>query len=316
MEINGQVIMEDVEDILVVLREKLQTEGINRFAKIFPSGQNIMTNCPFHKDGQERKPSFGIHRKDGVCHCFGCGWTGSFTEMISNCFGRDDMGLYGTKWLARNFLTISVEERPDLDIDVSRGRREEKKEYVSENELDSYRYYHEYWTKRKITGDDLIELFDLGYDYKKDCITFPVRDINGNCLFVARRGVKTKFFNYPEGAEKPLYGIYELKQKGGRFDNIIVCESMLDALTCWQYGRYAVALNGTGNELQYRQLSELPTRELILATDMDDAGLNARERLKKNVKNKIIREYFWDASVAKDINDMDKKMFEKLEGVF
>ena len=317
LEVNGQLINADVEEILNVLRQALHTKGIDRFAKIFPSGNNVMTNCPFHKEGQERKPSFGINAKDGICHCFGCGWVGSIQEMISNCFGYDDMGLYGSRWLIRNFLTISVEERPDIELDMSRGRKEVKCEYVSEEELDEYRYYHPYWTKRGIVSDWILNLFDLGYDRKTQCITFPIRDIKGRCLFVARRSVNSKFFNYPEGAEKPLYGLYELHQHSqDRYENIIVCESMLDALTCWEYGRYAVALNGLGNDIQYKQLSELPTRELILATDMDEAGIRARDRLKKKVKGKIIREYFWDIHDAKDINDMDKKMFEKLREVF
>ena len=317
LEVNGQLINAEVEEILNVLRQALHAKGIDRFAKIFPSGNNVMTNCPFHKEGQERKPSFGINAKDGICHCLGCGWVGSIQEMISNCFGYDDMGLYGSRWLIRNFLTISVEERPDIELDMSRGRKEVQREYVSEEELDEYRYYHEYWTKRGIVSDWILNLFDLGYDRKTQCITFPIRDIKGRCLFVARRSVNSKFFNYPEGAEKPLYGLYELHQHSqDRYENIIVCESMLDALTCWEYGRFAVALNGLGNDIQYKQLSELPTRELILATDMDEAGIRARDRLKKKVKGKIIREYFWDIHEAKDINDMDKKMFEKLREVF
>ena len=317
LEVNGQLINAEVDEILNVLRQALHAKGIDRFAKIFPSGNNVMTNCPFHKEGQERKPSFGINAKDGICHCLGCGWVGSIQEMISNCFGYDDMGLYGSRWLIRNFLTISVEERPDIELDMSRGRKEVQREYVSEEELDEYRYYHEYWTKRGIVSDWILNLFDLGYDRKTQCITFPIRDIKGRCLFVARRSVNSKFFNYPEGAEKPLYGLYELHQHSqDRYENIIVCESMLDALTCWEYGRFAVALNGLGNDIQYKQLSELPTRELILATDMDEAGIRARDRLKKKVKGKIIREYFWDIHEAKDINDMDKKMFEKLREVF
>jgi 5S rRNA maturation endonuclease (ribonuclease M5) len=91
---------------------------------------------------------------------------------------------------------------------------------------------------------------------------------------------------------------------------------MIDAITCWVYGKPALALNGTGNDLQFKQLSELPCRCLILATDMDEAGLKARERIKQNVKNKIIKEYIWDINMAKDINDMSKEQFNKLQEYF
>ena len=91
---------------------------------------------------------------------------------------------------------------------------------------------------------------------------------------------------------------------------------MIDALTCWVYGKQAVALNGLGNNLQFKQLRELPCRKYILATDMDERGLSARERIKKNVPNKLITQYVWDVNKAKDINDMDKQMFDKLQEIF
>ena len=143
----------------------------------------------------------------------------------------------------------------------------------------------------------------------------PVRDINGKCLFVARRSVKTKFFNYPEGVEKPLYGIYELQLQSEYPSEVIICESMIDALTCWQYGSYAVALNGLGSELQFKQLRNLPCRHLILATDNDNAGLQARQRIRNNVRNKLITEYVFPMG-KKDINDLNVQEFRDLEEKF
>ena len=322
MEVNNHVILDDTKDILIELRKQLELNGVKRFAKFIDSGNNIQTNCPFHKEGQERKPSFGINKNTGECHCFGCGWSGTLSEMISNCFGKDDFGDYGNKWLIRNFLSVAVESRPDIDVDFCRRKKitSETKKYISEQELDSYRYTHPYMYKRKLT-DEIIDLFDIGYDKNTECITFPNRDINGNCLFIARRSVKTKFFNYPQDVEKPVYGLYECnicaKTIKNWFPNeIIICESMLDALTCWVYGKYAVALNGTGNENQFKTLRNMPNRKFILATDMDEAGLKARERIRQSLGNKIVTEYVWDINVAKDINDMNKEYFDSLKEVF
>ena len=322
MEVNNHVILDDTQDILIELRKQLELNGVKRFAKFIDSGNNIQTNCPFHKEGQERKPSFGINKNTGECHCFGCGWSGTLSEMISNCFGKDDFGVYGNKWLIRNFLSVAVESRPDIDVDFCRRKKitSETKKYISEQELDSYRYTHPYMYKRKLT-DEIIDLFDIGYDKSTECITFPNRDINGNCLFIARRSVKTKFFNYPQDVEKPVYGLYECnicaKTIKNWFPNeIIICESMLDALTCWVYGKYAVALNGTGNENQFKTLRNMPNRKFILATDMDEAGLKARERIRQSLGNKLVTEYVWDINVAKDINDMNKEYFDSLKEVF
>lgn len=321
IEVNNHYIFDDVEDILVELKRQLELNGVQRFYKTIRSGNNIQTCCPFHKDGQERKPSFGILTKDsgsnkaGQCHCFTCGWSGSLAEMISNCFGYDDWGAYGSKWLIRNFLSGEVERRQDVGLDWSRTNKHNSGEvinYVTEEELDSYRYFHPYMYTRRLT-DAIIELFDIGYDRDSNCITFPVRDISGNCLFVAKRSVVTKFFHYPANVEKPLYGLYELQ--GRSFNELIVCESMLDALTCWVYGKYAVALNGLGNDLQFRQLRELSCRKLILGTDNDEAGMRARERIKKNVTNKIITQYVFPKN-RKDINELTKDEFDKLKEIF
>ena len=100
------------------------------------------------------------------------------------------------------------------------------------------------------------------------------------------------------------------------FTEVIVCESMLDALAFWTVGKYAVALNGLGNDLQFKQLRELPCRQIVLATDMDERGLSARKRIRFNMKNtKIITEYFFPKG-RKDANDCTKEELRNLEEVF
>jgi DNA primase len=288
----------------------------------------------------ERKPSAGLRKSDGIFHCFACGEVHSLPEVISHCFGHDEdlIGTWGWTWLLKNFAIVQVEERKDVELDFSRDKKASNNNrvgirsnnYISDEELDKYRYTHPYMYKRGLT-DEVIELFDIGYDADSKCITFPIRDISGNVLFIARRSVQSKFFNYPEGVEKPLYGLYELYQqhtdhpmldKNGmrngfsrsyNFDTVIVCESMLDALSFWTVGKYAVALNGLGNELQFKQLRQLPCREIILATDMDERGLAARERIRKNLSGtKLIAEYFFPEG-RKDANDCTKEELQNLK---
>jgi len=196
--------------------------------------------------------------------------------------------------------------------------------FVSEDELDKYRYYHKYWASRGITDDAIIELFDLGYDIETDCITFPVRDINGNCLFVARRSVKTKWFNYPKDVEKPLYGLYELKLRkwGYVIDSrkehipteLFITESMIDCILLWQSGKYAVALNGLGSDKQIDTLIHLPIRHYVLATDNDYAGERARARLRKALQDtKLISDIVFPNRKIKDIGDCTKEQIDNIE---
>lgn len=323
MTINNLEFGESLDEILEELRSQLHINRIQLLEKQpRESGNNIQVQCIYHGEGQERKPSAGIRKDTGVYHCFACGEIHDFPEFVSNCFGYDDKGSFGWSWLLKNFLTIQVGERKDVKLDYFRNNRgtdsdrirnrlsnDSHNDFVSESELQRYRRNHSFWRRRGITDENIIELFDLGYDERNHSVTFPVRDIDGNCLFVARRSVQTKFFSYPEGVKKPLYGLYEYYNTiKYRVDSkeIIVVESMIDCILLWQSGHYAVALNGLGNDLQFRQLEKLPIRKLILATDNDERGLAARDRIKKYVKHKIFTEINFPNDV-KDPGDMTEE---------
>lgn len=322
MEINGYTFNAELEDILQELRAQLALNGIQLLQKEpKQSGNSLQVQCPYHGDGQERKPSAGIRKSDGMFHCFACNEIHTLPEVISFCFGHTDdhVGAWGWKWLVKNFITIQVEERGDIQLDFSRNETKAIKggaTFVGQEELDSYRYYHPYWKKRGITDENIIELFDLGFDKKTNCITFPVRDKEGNCEFVARRSVQAKFFQYPPGVSKPLYGLYELYHStyisgSRRGTSIILCESMIDCILLWQSKHPALALNGLGNERQFQQLKELPIRHIILATDNDEAGQKARKRIKKNVTNKIYTEIVFPKEI-KDIGECTQKEIENI----
>lgn len=328
MKINDTHFNADLMEILEELISQLRANNIPLIQKYKDGPTHIQICCPYHNDGLERRPSAGIRKSDGKFHCFACNEVHELQEVISHCFGHyDDMlGKFGWQWLLKNFATVQVEERKDVELDMYRPNsrirlcnnndytRYDPVQYVSEDELKRYRWTHNYMYDRRLT-DEIIDLFDIGYDKDTNCITFPVRDKTGGTLFVARRSTVSKYFNYPAGAEKPLYGLYELSNLDNFPTEVIVCESMIDALTCWVYGKYAVALNGLGNELQFEQLRKLPCRKLILATDSDNAGMKARRRIRDNVKNKIITEYILPTG-KKDINELDLQEFNTLQEIF
>lgn len=312
MNINNVEFGADCYDIIQELQTQLHINNIPLISKIIDTPKNVQIVCPFHKNGQERRPSAGIKKSDGTFHCLACGEVHTLPEVISYCFGHteDILGKFGWNWLLKNFATISVEDRHDIiSLDFGRhiGDRSvdnlshnaiidkdniDSRQFVSEEELDKYRYYHPYWRKRGITDERIIELFGLGYDKDTECITMPVRNKNGATLFVARRSVKTKYFNYPTGVEKPLYGLYELQvsSQSDRYEQVFICESMIDALLLWQAGYVAFALNGLGSSSQISELKRLNVRKYILCTDNDKAGQNARTVLRKALSNKLLTE--------------------------
>ena len=318
IKIDDTIIQADTEDMLKTLKAELYTKGINRFAYFRRNGDNIQCPCPFHKNGQERKASFGVNGNLNKCHCFTCGWSGGIDDMISELFGFVD-SKYGKRWLIKRFNTIEIESRPNIleGLNVRNNVRNinvyssninrnydsnDNTRYITEEELDKYRYIHPYLYERGLT-DEIIERFDIGYDRERKEITFPVRDIEGRCVFVAGRSVERKFFRLPKGIDKPIYCADKFRT--GTYRTAYITESFLNCLTCWKYDKPAMATIGTGNQKQYEILNKLPVREYILAFDPDEAGRKATERFRKNVYGKIIKELVYPDD--RDINDLQEE---------
>ena len=308
MNINGTQFSVDVYDVLNELKSDLSLHQIHYLRQIKNGPANVQCTCPFHADGNEHKPSFGVSKDTGIGHCFACDTVVDLPELISFCFGRKDMGAYGWQWLRKHYLSIDLDNLPDV---FEEEKEDEAPQYVSEEELDSYRWTHPYWAKRGITDEYIIELFDLGYDKSTKSITFPVRDINGNCLFVARRSVRTKYFNYPSGKKKGIFGIYELYQLEQFPDRVFITESMIDCILLWQSGFYACALNGLGSSLQFQQLNSMPCKSFVLATDNDNAGVDARIRLRKYIKGKLL----YDLYLPSDVKDIGELYRDEIDNI-
>ena len=292
--------------------------------------------CPFHNNGQERKPSCGVSLEGsyangrefhiGVWHCFACGATYSFGKGI-----QEILALKGTsienhpqlkQYLEENIQTESHSLIPDelasnlinkFAVEDLRMRTLGSKSFVSEEELATYRFTVPYMYQRRLT-DEVIEKYDVGFDGKHvppgrkkalPCVTFPCRDVQGRTLFICRRSIEGKYFNLPTNVEKSVYGIYELPQ-GTK--EVIVCESVFNALTCVVYGHPAVALFGTGTTGEIEQLKRLGAASFVLCLDNDEAGRKGTERLKKALsKNAIV----WTMTVpeGKDVNDLEYEEF-------
>ena len=307
------IIQASTEDVINTLRFDLAQKGLNRFAIVRLNGENLQSNCPFHKNGQERKPSFGVNGEIDRCHCFSCGWSGTIEEMVSELYGYQDEGKFGKRWLIKRFNTIEIETRKNILEGLNYDRKKtmvsihkksifDSTKEITEEELDKYRYIHPYLYERGLT-DEIIERFDIGYDRGRKEITFPVRDIEGRCVFVAGRSVERKFFRLPKGMDKPIYCSHLFRY--GTYTRAYITESFLNCLTCWKYNKPAMAMIGTGNRKQYEILNKLPVREYILAFDPDDAGRKATERFRKNVYGKIIKELVY--SDNRDINDLQEE---------
>lgn len=325
----------DVELIL----NKLQDMEYIRLSRVTNNYYTIY--CPFHNNGNERKPSFGVLLKEeyrnrqrypeGWCHCFTCGYVNTLPEMISDILKERSISKSGLDWLKENIPGFEPDESADFSlipsnlvqslnskfaVDYIHTLTQPAVNYITEDELATYRYTVPYMYERKLT-DDVIEQYDVGVDMKwvppgrkkpVPCLTFPVHDAQGRTLFIYRRSIEGKFFSAPEGTSKPVYGLDNIPPE---CKSIIICESIINALTLVSWGYVAVALMGTGNALQIQQLKELGVNEFIICMDGDEAGHRATAKLKRALKSVAL---IWCISMTdgKDVNDLSKEEFDKL----
>jgi DNA primase len=331
-EVKGIRIPVNETEILYELRRQVELKtGRQILSKIKPSGDNIMVCCPFHNYGQERRPSCGVTtirkngKPSGFFHCFSCGATATLDQVVSHCFGYEDGGRFGEQWLLENFISFETYERPKLELNLSREIKPKEINYVSEQELEQYRYYHPYMFQRKLTNE-IISKYCVGYqrDFRfeyeengvvkylppQEVLTFPVRDEMGRCLFISRRSIYGKTFFLPKNIQKPVYGIYELPKN---CKEVLICESVFNALTAVAYGRPAVALFGTGDQYQYEVLNKLPVRKYVLALDPDNAGENGIKKLKYAIRGKFLTRLVFPPT--RDLNDLQYEEFVNLPEV-
>lgn len=306
--IDNHVIDYDVEIILNEIRKLTN----NRYLKdIHKRGSNIAITCPTHKDGQERRPSCYVYNENtsesvpfGWYRCFTCGDQGPLYKLVSKTLG---ISIEAAKqWLIDNYSNTFSERNLELPlIDIS---KKEKTQFLDESILDKYAYFHPYMFKRGLT-EDVILRFRIGYNKETNSITFPVWDEHNNLVGITERNVDTKYFKLPTNIGKPVYLLNFVLNYN--INEVVVCESQLDALKCWTWGIPAIALLGTGSKKQYDILNKCGIRFYHLALDGDMAGEHGIIRFIENIRNDVFVDII-KIPQGKDVNDLTKEEFLNL----
>lgn len=321
--VNGMELDTTYQQLLIDLKGSLMCNGIFLLNDIKPTGDNIMITCPVHKDGHEHKPSCGVSIvpkyqgtkiiEPGTVHCFTCGYTAPLSNFISNCFGYNDGGIFGNKWIKAQYNTGLTVKTRKVELNLSRGTiTRGELPNVPQEVLQGYRYTVEYMYNRGLT-DDIIEQFDIGYDHKDDCITIPVPNLKGEVKWLQRRSIVGKKYYIPSGINKTDYllGASEVLRLKLYKQPVYIVESPFNMLTLWKLGFPAICIFGTGGGNQYKMLNKLPIRHYIIALDPDEAGKKGSRKLLHNLgKTKLLSKVNYIDH--RDINELDEE-FKKLK---
>lgn len=308
IKIRNKLITEPIENILYAVQRELTNGKLKDIDTRHKS--NILISCPHHKDGFEAHASCRIladtdcpDLEAGYAYCFSCGYSAPFAQVIGDLFGKDKS--FGEEWLIERFgntYVVTEEILPEILIDKPKV----SKEYLSDDILIPYDFYHPYMWKRKLTKE-VVDQFRVGYDKVRDAITFPVYDEKHRLVMVTARSVKTKRFWIPKDVDKPVYLLYDILERG--VDTVYVAESQINALTLRTWGLDSIALFGTGSSKQFDVLRKSGIRNYILVYDGDEAGRNGALRFRKNMPKDI---FITDVRLpaGKDINDLTFEEFQ------
>jgi DNA primase len=164
------------------------------------AGGNAVTKCPFHKEGQERRPSFSVNPDLGVFHCFTCHVAGDVRYLLK---------LLG---LPRSQIDQELAiVQPQLDANRRKVEFERQhlftdndpflaKTVLPEALLGVYE-----WCPTKLLEDgfdiNLLQDMEVGYDRLNQRITYPLRDMYGNLTGIS--GGRTL------PTQEPKYKVYQ-----------------------------------------------------------------------------------------------------------
>ncbi len=136
------------------------------------------------------------------------------------------------------------------------------------------------------------------YDYFRNRLMFPIKDIKGNVIAFGGRvmdGSNPKYLNSPEtdifNKSSTLYGLNLAKNELGETRRVIVTEGYMDVISLYQQGvKNAVATLGTALTTQHGKILSRYADEIIICYDSDSAGQKAALRsidVLKNVDAKV-----------------------------
>lgn len=313
----------------------------------FSGDENVSVRCPFHKEGNETRPSFSVNVTNGVWQCFTCHRTGPLHKLLSG------LGL------PRNKIEAELKDiRGELEanrqhIEWKKRIRWQKQDpfqadmILPETLLKPYEWCP---TNLVQAGFDAawLQWLDIGFDRANNRVMYPIRDMYGNLAGMSGgaviSGTYPKYKVYQGPHLDPMSGKTVGSDYGPWFDEqypnylfkshnylwnfdqvyprlffgkeqgtIIICEGFKACMWLLQHGwMNTVALMGSSLSDHQRNLLHRLNVNVILFLDNDEAGQEATDKIAF-----VIRQFQPGVSIAlypPETNQPDDLVLEELSG--
>lgn len=280
-------------------------------------GGDWWCSCPRHTD---KTPSLRIKDSDHTnYHCFSCRSGGDAIQFFRDMEG---LGFYEAVDKASRLANVDIGAASQSSVvsfmkQAAKARKQyiesEKQDIqphkeIKEDESLSHLIYGDVpmWREEGIS-QEVLNLFGVGIDPKRNRISYPIRDENGRLINIKSRTLYKnykemripKYSNrYPIGVLTYFEGLDITLPYVQEEDEIILFESIKSVMKCFTWGvknTAAVGGHGLTNE-QLKLLLRLKVRSVVIAFD-NDVIIGQDKTLWKTLKKLSI---FTKVSVIKD----------------
>ena len=253
----------------------------------------VTIQCPFHSDMHD---SCSINTDEGKWICFrGCG-QGSLRTFIQRILGLDNASI--DKYLMDKTLFLDIDMFDSISLPVDGQLPEVSFPHTTERVP--------WWIFDRGFTKKTLKLWECGVDNYNNLI-IPVKDRDARLVgWITRQYDKDPKYLYSKGLQKSkvLFGEYSLKKT----PFICITEGSLDTMWLNQNGFNSVALLGAHmSKIQEELLVKLPTNELVLCLDNDEAGRMGSEKISACISKRFVVSYTQLPTEYKDVQDIRNK---------
>jgi len=257
------------------------------------NSDNIAAFCPFHKSGNEQKPSFYVYigasqAKFGSSYCHTCqeGW--SLLKLVGLLTNDKSLAMK-----ARQLAPAVPKpgERSDIPVDLSSGLSP-----LPDHILGMFDYAPKALLDAGF-GLPVLKKYDIGFDRARKRITFPIRTHMGQLVGISGRTVVDDYPRYKIYLSELLEVSSDYSFKKGRvlwgLDKfyadcmsgqsdmpVIVCEGFKQVMWVVQSGYpTVVGLIGSSMTREQQFLLTRITSRVVLFLDNDEPGIKAMDKI-------------------------------------
>jgi DNA primase len=304
-------------------RKAIQQIGLSGGPRDYSTRRSAFFSCCFHT--KDNTPSLRINFEKGGFHCFGCGESGSISNLIWRKTGigmsrflgleKDDLDKLSKKEEEVITRKIAPVAR-DLDIRgvlIPFNMSEMAKTYLQSRYislLTAAKMNMKYTTAAYISGAHVQE----DKTFFKDRLMIPIYNDNGQMINIEGRDVTSqqkKKVLYPVGGRKVLYEWYKLDKNSPLF----VVEGLIKLGALRSDSYFENSSSTMGNMISPLQVNQLNLfKEVVIIPDNDQGGI-AMIRFFKEVLNTStkISVYRIGNPDVKDVDDIPKKTGKTVE---